>query len=70
MAIKCRDDQHLSTACRYYFGANDLIGGIIAAFYDDIRLQGCNKIKGCVLVKHRYGIDKGQCGQNGASQFG
>ena len=70
MAIKGRDDKHLSTACRHNIRANNLIGGIIAALYDDIRLQGCNKVKGCVLVKHRYGINKGQCSQNGASQLG
>ena len=70
MAIKGRDNQHLSTACRHNIAANNLIGNIIAAFYDDIRLQGRNKVKGCILVKYRYSIDKGQCGQNGASQLG
>ena len=70
MAIKCRDDQHLSTACCHNIRANNLIGGIIAAFYDDSRLQGCNKVKGCVFVKHRYSINKGQCSQNGAPQLG
>ena len=67
MTIKGRDNQHLSTACCHNIGTNNLIGNIITAFYDNVRLQGRNKIKGCVLIKYRYGIDKGQCSQNGAS---
>ena len=59
------DDDHLAAPRRRDIAADNILGPVVPALEDDIRLQRGNEFQRRVLHKHRHAIDQRQAGHDG-----